>query len=356
MAFEATNPSLFGLDLSTLVQTLRRGWDGLRRWPLLAWLSPAEPVLAHWPDGSQRLVLGASDRPASSAGPAALHALVLPSELVLGRQLQLPHLADAEVEAALHLELQAESPFPVADLDWGWRLDRVDEAGLAVTLAFAAREHVDHYVEAQRVEAHRAGLPADCEIWADVEGPVPLLGRGAGPRLARVRARRRRILLLVALNAALLAVLTAAPYWQLRQRTIDAQRQLQQLEQASAGYLDARAALVAADAQRSAVDAWLASQADMPALLHQLTGLLPDTAYLNRFDAEGRRVRITGSAADGAGLMDLLRAEPRFEGLRALSPIVRGREGLDTFYLEFELRSGPAAPATAPAGAAETAS
>lgn len=353
MAFEATNPSLFGLDLSTLVQTLRRGWDGLRRWPLLAWLSPAEPVLAHWPDGSRRLVLGASDRPASSAGPADLHALVLPPELVLGRQLQLPHLADAEVEAALYLELQAESPFPVADLDWGWRLDRVDEAGLTVTLAFAAREHVDRHIE-----AHRAGLPEDCEIWADVEGPVPLLGRGEARRLARVRARRRRILLLVALNVALLAVLTAAPYWQLRQRTIDAQRQLQQLEQASGGYLDARAALVAADVQRAAVDAWLANQADMPALLHQLTELLPDSAYLNRFDAEGRRVRITGSAADGAGLMDLLRAEPRFEGLRALSPIVRGREGLDTFYLEFELRPGPAAPAAvpAPAGAAETAS
>lgn len=353
MAFEATNPTLFGLDLSTLVQTLRRGWDGLRRWPLLAWLSPAEPVLAHWPDGSRRLVLGASNRPAPTAGPAALHALVLPPELVLGRQLQLPHLADAEVEAALYLELQAESPFPVADLDWGWRLDRVDEAGLTVTLAFAARKHVDRYLETDG-----AGLPADCEIWADVEGPVPLLGRGAGPRLARVRARRRRILLLAALNAALLAVLTAAPYWQLRQRTIDAQRQLQQLEQASGGYLEARAALVAAEVQRGAVDAWLANQADMPALLHQLTELLPDTAYLNRFDAEGRRVRITGSAADGAGLMDLLRAEPRFQGLRALSPIVRGREGLDTFYLEFELRPGPAAPTaeTAPAGAAETAS
>ena len=87
------------------------------------------------------------------------------------------------------------------------------------------------------------------------------------------------------------------------------------------------AALVAADAQRAAVGAWLAGQADMPALLHRLTQLLPDTAYLNRFDAEGRRVRITGSAADGAGLMDLLRAEPQVEELRALSPIVREKNG-----------------------------
>ena len=347
MAFEATNPSLFGLDLSNLAQTLRRGWDGLRRWPLLAWLTPPEAVLAQWPDGSRRLVLGVSNDPAPAAATAELHALVLPPELVLSRQLRLPHLADAEIEAALHLELQAESPFPVEALTWGWRLDRVEEAGLTVTLAFAAREHVDRFAE-----AHRAGLPEDCEIWADAEGPVPLLGRGAGRRLAHGRAHRRRILLLVVLNAALLAVLAAAPYWQLRQRTIDAQRQLQQLEQASDEYLDARAALVAADAQRAAVGAWLAGQADMPALLHRLTQLLPDTAYLNRFDAEGRRVRITGSAADGAGLMDLLRAEPQVEELRALSPIVRGREGADNFYLEFQLRAvPPPAPAAAEASA-----
>ena len=342
MAFEVGDPRLFGLDLSTLATTLRRGWDGLRRWPWLARLVPPEPVLAHWPDGSRTPVLGASRQPAAAAA-IEFHALVLPPELVLSRTLALPHLSDAEIDAALQLELQAESPFPVERLDWGWRLDRVDEQGLAVTLVFAARDHVDAFVEPRR-----AALPEPLEIWAEAEGPVPLRGRGDAPRQARGRQRRRRLLGWGLLCLVLLGLLSAAPYWQLRARTIDALRQVERLEQDSRPYLDARAALVAAETQAGAVATWWAAQADMPVLLHKLTLALPDSASLNRLDAEGRRVRITGTAADGAGLMDSLRGDPGIAELRALSPIVRGREGLDNFYLEFHWRTP--APAAVAAG------
>lgn len=338
MAFEVGDARLFGLDLSSLTITLRRGWDGLRRWPWLARLVPPEPVLAHWPDGTHTPVLGVSRQPADAAA-IEFHALVLPPELVLSRELELPHLTDAEIDAALQLELQAESPFPVERLDWGWRLDRVDEQGLGVTLVFAARDHVDAFVEPRR-----AVLPEPLEVWAEAGGPVPLRGRGGTARQARDRQRRRRLLGWSLLCLALLGLLSAAPYWQLRARTIDAQRQVERLERDSGPYLDARAALVAAEAQADAVAAWWAAQADTPMLLYKLTMALPDSASLNRFDVEGRRVRITGSAADGAGLMDSLRGDPEVAELRALSPIVRGREGLDNFYLEFHWRGPASAP------------
>ncbi len=332
VAFEATNLNLFGLDLGDLAQGLRRGWDGLRRWPWVAWLSPPEAVLAHWPDGSRRLLRGASMEPIAASGEPAFHALVLPQDLVLSRQLRLPHIADAEIEEALALELQAESPFPIEALDWGWRLDAVAESGLVVTLAFVSRDHVD-----AMVEDPPSTLSSPFEVWVDAEGPVVLRGRGEAPRLARGRARRRRLLCLILLNIALLGGLSAVPYWQLRERTVDAQGQWEALQRTANPYLDARAALVAAEGHAAAIEAWAGDQVDMPALLHKLTVLLPDTAYLKRFDAEGRRIRITGSAADGAGLMDSLRADPEVSELRALSPIVRGRDGLDNFYLEFQL-------------------
>ncbi len=342
MAFEATNLSLFGVDLGNMAQGLRRGWDGLGRWPLFAWFNPAEPVLAHWPDGSRRAVQGASTAPAT--GEPEFHALVLPPDVVLSRRLHLPHLADAEIEAALQLELQAESPFPLDTLDWGWRLDRVDDTGLEVSLVFVARDHVD-----AQIAERQPVLPERFEVWADDDGPVVLRGRGETPRLARSRARRRRLLALVLLNVVLVGIWTAVPYWQLRQRTIDAQSQLENLQRAADPYLGARAALVEADARAAAIEAWRGGQADMPALLHKLTLLLPDTAHLKRLDAEGRRVRITGSAADGAGLMDSLRADPQVGELRALSPIVRGRDGLDNFYLEFQLRPAAHRPPDEPA-------
>lgn len=345
MAFEAANLRLFGLDLGALANSLRQGWAGVLRWPLLAWLTPADPVEVHRPDGSRRRYLGASERPAPASVDAEFHALLLPPELVLSRRLTLPHLTDTEIEAALRLELQADSPFPEARLDWGWRIDAVDEPGLQVTLAFAATDHVNAYVA-----AHRSGLPDHFELWADAGGPVVLRGRGEAPRLARARSRCRRMLLWPLLIAALLGGLVLAPYGQLRHRTIDAQRQLEQMQTASARYLDARAALVRADSRIAAVVAWRDGKADMLHVLNKLTTLLPDSAYLSRLDIEDRKVRITGNAADAAGLMETLRADAGIAELRALNPIVRGRDGRDAFYLEFVL--APEAPAAAPATAA----
>jgi len=341
MAFEAANLRLFGLDLGTLANSLRQGWSGVLRWPLLAWLTPAELVQVHRPDGSRQICVGATGRPAPAGATAAFHALLLPQDLVLSRQLALPHLTDAEIEAALRLELQADSPFPEARLDWGWRIDAVAEPGLKITLAFAARDHVDAYVA-----AHRGGLPDRFELWADAGGPVVLRGRGEAPRLTRDRTRRHQLVLWLLLILVLLGGLVLAPYWQLRQRTIDAQRQLEQMHAASGSYLDARAALVRADSRIAAVVAWRKGKADMLYLLNKLTTLLPDTAYLSRLDIEGRKVRITGNAADAAGLMETLRADAGVAELRALNPIVRGRDGRDAFYLEFVL--APESPAAAP--------
>ncbi|MFP5414230.1 MAG: PilN domain-containing protein [Gammaproteobacteria bacterium] len=346
MAFEAANLNLFGLDLGALANGLRQGWAGVLRWPLLAWLTPADPIEVHRPDGSRQRCVGVSERPAPAGADAEFHALLLPQDLVLSRQLTLPHLTDAEIEAALRLELQADSPFPEARLDWGWRIDAVDEPGLKITLAFAATDHVNAHVNAY-VAAHRSGLPDKFELWADAGGPVVLRGRGEAPRLAQARSRCRRMLLWPLLIVALLGALVLAPYGQLRQRTIDAQRQLEQIQNASTSYLDARAALVQADSRIAAVVAWRDGKADMLYVLHKLTTLLPDSAYLSRLDIEDRKVRITGNAADAAGLMETLRADAGVAELRALNPIVRGRDGRDAFYLEFMLGPEAAVPPTA---------
>jgi general secretion pathway protein L len=344
MAFEAANLRLFGLDLGAFANGLRQGWAGVLRWSLLAWLTPADPIEVHRPDGSRQRYVGVSERPAQAGADAEFHALLLPQDLVLSRQLTLPHLTDAEIEAALRLELQADSPFPEARLDWGWRIDAVDEPGLKITFAFAASDHVNAYVA-----AHRSGLPDHFELWADAGGPVVLRGRGEAPRLARARSRCRRMLLWPLLIVALLGALVLVPYGQLRHRTIDAQRQLEQIQNASASYLDARAALVQADSRIAAVVAWRDGKADMLYVLHKLTTLLPDSAHLSRLDIEDRKVRITGNAADAAGLMETLRADAGVAELRALNPIVRGRDGRDAFYLEFVLAPTTATPDAAPA-------
>ncbi|HRQ56934.1 MAG TPA: PilN domain-containing protein [Azoarcus taiwanensis] len=331
MAIDAASLRLFGLDLGQAFQFVRQGWDEALRWPTLSWLSPQDYVLASWPDGSSRLCLGTTVLSEPATRSARFHARVLPADIVLFHDLSFPHLSDAELDAALWLELQEISPFPPEQLVWGWRIESVGEAGLKVRVAFAARSHVQQFLDAQdRVDERRS-----LEVWADVGGIVVMKGFGEGARHASMKRKRFTTLSMCALALVLALALAAAPFWQMRQRVFDAQNQFEQLQREAARYVAVRDSLVAANQQTVAIRSYLERHVSPAWLLRTLTELLPDSAHLSRFDLDARKVRISGQAADAAGLMEALRAHPDFAELRALSPITRDREGKDTFNLEF---------------------
>ncbi len=332
MAFEAANPRLFGLDLGRVARAFRQGWEGALRWPASAWLSPRQPVQVIWPDGSLRVCAGASlDAADRHSSRPVFRAQVLPDDIVLSHSVRLPQLSNSEIEQALQLQLEALSPFPPDRLAWGWRVDEVDDAGLTITLAFAARTHVDDFLA-----RHAAGgQVAPAEVWADTGGAVVLKGFGEGRRESALHAQRRNILLLLGVTLLLVAALSASHFWQLRARVFDAEAQFATLQAEAGPYMEARSTLVHATEKARAIGAYLDAQPDLPWLLESLTGLLPDSAWISRLDVDGRRVRITGQADDAAALMEVLRARPEFSGLRALSPITRGRDGRDNFSLEF---------------------
>ena len=76
-------------------------------------------------------------------GSASSKAYEIPDELVLSRSLSLPSIAEADLEAALHLEISACSPFSADDTASGWRITRgADKRMLTVDLAIASRTAV----------------------------------------------------------------------------------------------------------------------------------------------------------------------------------------------------------------------
>jgi general secretion pathway protein L len=331
MAFDAADFRLFGLDPGRAADTFRQGWEGALRWPMFAWLSPAQRVAARWPDGTSRVCMGASLTPAPEGRHPRFHALVLPSDIVLTHSLKLPHLLEAEIEQALELELQTISPFPANQLEWGWRIDEVTEHGIQTTLAFASKAHVSDYLDRHQSRI-QSGSPM--EVWAEADGIVVLKGFGEHRRKTRMRAQRRQLVFTLIATVLLVAAFASAPIWQIRARAIDAQNQFAQLQSDAFLYVESRNALTLANEKAMAIGSYLDGQANAPQVLDTLTELLPDSAWISRLDIDGRRVRLTGQAADAAGLMELLRARAEFSDLRALSPITRGRDGRDTFSFE----------------------
>lgn len=334
MAFEAGNLTLFGLDLRRGWDAFAQGWADALRWPAFAWLSPQEAIRVTMPDGSIQWREGLSARPARVGKVDAPQAVLLPDEIVLFRDLVLPDLLRRDLEQALTLEVDAHRPFPLEELIWGWRSALRDDGQLDVRLAMTSRRHVDSRLAALGWQTP----PAVGELWADDAKPIALQGSGDDLRERRLKRRRARIIGLIAVCALLVFALAATPFLLQRQQVFEAQRMQGELQARTAPIVASREALVRNHRHVEAVQQHLRAQIDLPALLEQLTRLLPDNAYLSRLEVSGRTVRIAGLSPNAATLVELLGAQAEFADVRTPTAISRGAEGNESFTVEFTVR------------------
>jgi Tfp pilus assembly protein PilN len=77
-----------------------------------------------------------------------------------------------------------------------------------------------------------------------------------------------------------------------------------------------------------------ARQAD---ILRELTGLLPDSAYLSELTYRNGTVEITGLAPSASQLLPVLEASPLFVGVQFSAPIVAQAAGLERFRIRLRL-------------------
>ena len=119
-------------------------------------------------------------------------AYAIPDELVLSRSFTLPSIAEADLDAALHLEVAACSPFSHDDTASGWRITRgEDRRMLTVELVIASRTAVMGFLG----EHFNLVDPSVPEVWANTGSHwVRLRGFGemaAGSRLSAPGYSRR---------------------------------------------------------------------------------------------------------------------------------------------------------------------
>ena len=80
-------------------------------------------------------------------------------------------------------------------------------------------------------------------------------------------------------------------------------------------------------------------RARLPEILRELTGLLPDSAYLNELTFRERTVEITGLAPSASQLLPVLEASPLFSGVEFSAPIVAQGAGLERFRIRMRLEA-----------------
>jgi len=349
--------SLFGLDLSRYANYVRAGWhelvwgeaSGIRR-------QLDVPIKLLEPAQSGRPVEGAAGRrprsslyiaeqpvpPRSVAEPVKYRAVRMPTDQVLVKNIRLPVSLELELEETLSLEALASSPFPPDVTCYGWAVRSRDADSLNIVLAIAERNAVHDWLEEQGYQSED-DLP---EVWVfDPQNkPIVLSGFGESRRHREYARRLRRAgakVLFIGLSIVLLAVV---PGLVRKLQTDRMEVFLTQAEQESSDAQALREELLRRNAQIAAMNALFSERVDYHRVLDYLSQTAPNSVYLQRFEAEGRRARLTGWADNAGAFMQTLGQDGAFGEVSTSSAFSSdARTGMERFVLELQLpESSPA--------------
>lgn len=337
IAHNSNRWSLFGFDLRLAWRYYRMGLQqllgdavcGLRRYV-------ESPILVHAADSDQKMVY--TDAGPGSAAPSACrwHALLLPEQLVLERELALPKSIEPELAETVAMEVQASSPFPPDMAEYAWRITGRDTDMLRVSLAIVTREALGTVTRTPPPDLQGCAF----ELWHVSRNGVPLVftGQSESQRDRAFYGGMRRVAVQAAAVVAIVLVIVAIPLGALAARASSVERTFTEVRSNVADEMELRERL---GTQNELLATLRDVIADLPATREAL-GLLaaqaPDGVYLNQLDLDGRRLRLSGYATNAADYMQQLSSATWLEAVAAPTAFQRDpRIGRERFTIEAQI-------------------
>jgi len=262
-------------------------------------------------------------------------AILLPESLVLAKKVSMPLAVENDLDAAMSMEVLANSPFPESDTAYGWQVAQRSESSLTIQLAIVSLSATMTYL-GKTFDRHD---PATQEVWALIGGaPVVLTGFGEHKRLRRYNKRLLRVAAILGvigiLLVSILGVSTGVKSVELKhyqKMSVDTGAQAKSAS-------DMRNALVVANETIAAVNELTSDRPNPRYVLAKLTKLLGDDASAVNFSLRGRQLKFLGRASNAAEVIQTLTKEPSFAKVESRSAITK-IGALEQFTLEIELMS-----------------
>jgi general secretion pathway protein L len=230
--------------------------------------------------------------------------------LFLRRRITLPIAASRQISHILLLDLERATPFKANEVFQGWTCRIGNGAQLVVDHIIVRCDVLKPWLDF--LFSHRISFSSEVAIQAHESLSVEMLRDVIAQHPPFRRLRRVRTAAFCALLAGAISCLTIAQLRQIlalseltiqlesvRRKASDIRAKLSQLENM------ARQAAVLRDRRRdmpSAVGVW-----------EELTGLLPDSAWLSELRIQKGEVTISGSAQSSAAILELMEASSTFE-------------------------------------------
>jgi general secretion pathway protein L len=246
---------------------------------------------------------------------------------VLTREIELPAMPSADLEAALKLDMDRRMPFTADEVLFAHRVISRDPDRGTVTVALSAAPKT--ITDEPRMLADRLGLPI---AYLGPEKATPwtttLL---PAPPAREVRLARR--MLVVGLM-----LLSLAALW------LPLERDRREVAAVAARLAEAKVMEATLRVERDRHAGFLAAAeavsglepAALP-LLADIAAAWPEDARLDRLDWRDGRVELAGQTTSSSGIVARLAALPSIERVDYLSPVTRDRDGLERISLALEL-------------------
>ncbi len=253
-----------------------------------------------------------------------------PKSALLEREVTLPLAAEQDLAGVLGYEMDRLTPFPAADVFWGYHVTARDSARavLRVRLSVAARAVLRPVLAA----LERAGaVPALIEF--------PLAGgevrriRVAQPDTRLERRRRRGMALAAGGCGALAMAAVAQPLIRQSLALADIDSRVAAIDPRVRAVQGLRRQIADAATGADAVATEQARVGDAVQTLAAVTQILPDDTYLTSLGLQHRSLSLSGLSTEAAKLIGLLSADPMFQGAAFTAPVTRGSRGKDVFEL-----------------------
>ena len=261
--------------------------------------------------------------------------LLLPGGAALRRTLPLPAAAADRLREVLGFEIERQTPFPAAEVEYDARLLRHRGDGLVDAELVVVPRHA--------LEARLAALGALAGTLTGVD--VEADGEALGVNLLPGARRHRRVDPWMGWNLALglvAVVATAAALWQMldnRRAAADLfEAQVAEAAERARGASAERQALVDLVEGMAFLQEARAARPTTVEVMDELARRLPDSTYLEKLSIEDTRILLIGLSNEAPSLVQRLEGSPLWR-----SPALAGalqpdpRSGRDRFTLTAEL-------------------
>ncbi len=254
--------------------------------------------------------------------------LKLPAEQVLSLSFSLPLDAESNLEEVLGYELGRYAPFKIEQVYYGYTIQKRDSAERKLWLAVNVVPRKQ--VEPLLIQLREWGLQPAVLTAADADQGAATPCSDSGQNLLPKEERSNgggsanltvKLLLLLALL--LSAALAAYPLLVQKLRIAEMQQQVDTLKKAALSVQSMQQEMERLAAEADYVEEQKRQYPEVLDVLENLTRLLPDDTWLERFEMKGGRIRIQGMSEDASSLIELLENSALLQKVSFDSPIVK---------------------------------